>query len=157
MGANTNSDTRVALDAVRRIVQSLHESSKSAERHVGVSGAQLFVLQRLAESPAASINELAERTHTHQSSASVVVTRLVQRGLVKRAQGADDLRRRELSLTAAGKRLVNRAPDAVQDRLIAAVDALPRQKRAILAGALTDLAQAVAGARRAQMFFEAER
>jgi DNA-binding MarR family transcriptional regulator len=59
------------LDAVRRIVQALRESSRQAERQVGLSGAQLFVLQKLAESPASSVNELAARTHTHQSSVSL--------------------------------------------------------------------------------------
>jgi DNA-binding MarR family transcriptional regulator len=154
MGANTSSATREVLDAVRRIVQTLHESSRSAERHLGVSGAQLFVLQRLAESPAASLNDLAERTHTHQSSVSVVVAKLVERGLVKRAKSSGDGRRLELSVTPAGRRLAERAPHAAQDRLIAAVNKLPMPRRALLADVLGDLAQAVAGVRRAEMFFE---
>ncbi len=62
------------LDAIRRIVQALRESSRAAEKRVGLSGAQLFVLQTLGESPGLSLNELAERTRTHQSSVSVVVT-----------------------------------------------------------------------------------
>jgi len=154
MGANTSSATRDVLDAVRRIVQTLHESSRSAERNLGVSGAQLFVLQRLAESPAASLNELADRTHTHQSSVSAVVTKLVARGLVRRSKAPTDARRLELTLTPAGRRLVVRAPHAAQDRLITAVNKLPLPRRALLADALTDLAQAVSGVRRAEMFFE---
>src|SRR6476469_8322187 len=112
MGANTSSATRDVLDAVRRIVQTLHESSRQAEQQLGVSGAQLFVLQRLAESPGASLNELAARTHTHQSSVSAVVTKLVARRLVRRSKAANDARRLELSLTPAGHRLVIRAPHA---------------------------------------------
>ena len=157
MGANTSSSTREVLDAVRRIVQTLHESSKSAERLLGVSGAQLFVLQRLAESPAASLNELAERTHTHQSSVSAVVAKLVARDLVRRSRASGDGRRLELSVTPAGRRLVARAPHAAQDRLITAVNKLPLPRRALLADALKDLAQAVAGVRRAEMFFEDEK
>jgi len=154
MGANTSTATRDVLDAVRRIVQTLHESSRRAERELGVSGAQLFVLQRLAESPAASLNELAERTHTHQSSVSVVVAKLVARGLVRRSKAAGDGRRLELSVTPAGRRLASRAPHAAQDRLIAAVNKLSTPRRAVLADVLTDLAQAVSGTGRAGMFFE---
>jgi DNA-binding MarR family transcriptional regulator len=154
MGANTSSQTREVLEAVRRIVQTLHESSRCAEQSLGVSGAQLFVLQCLAEGPGASINELAARTHTHQSSVSVVVTKLVARGLVRRTRAKGDGRRLELSLTAAGHRLAARAPHAAQDRLIAAVQKLPAGRRAVLADALAELAQAVAGTRRAGMFFE---
>lgn len=154
MGSNTSSDTRDVLDAVRRIVQALHESSRRAERHVGVTGAQLFVIQALADAPGASLNELAERTHTHQSSVSVVVTRLVDRGLVRRAKAEHDGRRLQLSLTRTGRQLAGRAPDLAQDRLIAAVNGLPARRRAVLADSLKELAQAVSGARRAEMFFE---
>src|SRR5882762_8351764 len=85
MGAHTirrTADTRALLDSVRRIARTLHESSRAAEKQVGVTGAQLFVLQKLAESPAASLSDLAARTHTHESSVSTVVSRLVARGLV---------------------------------------------------------------------------
>ena len=157
MGANTSTATRDVLDAVRRIVQTLHESSRQAEQQLGVSGAQLFVLQRLAESPGASLNELAARTHTHQSSVSAVVTKLVARRLVRRSKAANDARRLELSLTPAGHRLVIRAPHAAQDRLITAVNKLSLPRRAVLADVLTDLAQAVSGVRRAEMFFEDEK
>ena len=90
MGTHTSDglDVQAILDAVRHVVQALRESSRLAERQVGLTGAQLFVLQKLAESPALSVNELAERTHTHQRSVSTVVSRLVDRRLV-RMQGGD--------------------------------------------------------------------
>ncbi|HEY8548699.1 MAG TPA: MarR family transcriptional regulator, partial [Vicinamibacterales bacterium] len=116
MGANTSAgepdasgsdegDTQTALDAIRRIVQALRESSRWAEQHLGVSGAQLFVLQALAAAPNMSVNELAARVHTHQSSVSTVVARLVARGLVRRERSALDGRRVELSLSPRGQRL----------------------------------------------------
>ena len=88
MGSHTSAagDVRAVLDGVRRIVQNLRESSRWAEKNLGMSGAQLFVLQKLAESPAQSLNALAALTHTHQSSVSTVVNRLVQRGLVTRTR-----------------------------------------------------------------------
>jgi len=42
---------QAALDALRRIVQGLQLYSAQAERRTGLSGAQLFVLQQLAEAP----------------------------------------------------------------------------------------------------------
>jgi DNA-binding MarR family transcriptional regulator len=113
-------DARVTgtLDSIRRITRVLRRSSRLSERKVGLGSAQLFVLQQLAEAPAASVNDLAERTYTHQSSASVVVRRLVEQGLVVRRPSLDDRRRRELKLTAAGKRLAARAPVPAQVRLV---------------------------------------
>jgi DNA-binding MarR family transcriptional regulator len=113
-----------ALDAIRRIISVLRRSSRLAENEVGIGGAQLFVLQQLATAPARSINELAERTYTHQSSVSVVIRRLVKQGLVERRPASDDRRRRELRLTRAGKRLVARAPVPAQIRLINGLRAL---------------------------------
>src|SRR4029079_19507052 len=128
MGTHTigrTDDTRDILDGVRRIVRTLHASSRASEKSLGLSGAQLFVLQRLADTPGLSLNALAALTHTHQSSVSTVVSRLVESGLGPRAAAADDGRRLELRVSAEGRRLVARAPDAAQARLIDAVERLP--------------------------------
>jgi DNA-binding MarR family transcriptional regulator len=156
MGSHALSDeVRAVLDAVRRIVQGLRASSSAAERRVGLSGAQLFVLSRLAAEQPLSQAELAARTFTHQSSVSVVVQRLVERGLVTVAAAPGDRRRQALSLTKKGSALVGRAPDAAQERLIQAVEQLAPAKRRALAGGLTELVAAMALDEAAPpMFFE---
>jgi len=134
--------TRAVLDAIRRIVRALRESSRATEGAVGIGAAQLFVLHRLAGAPALSLNELAARTFTHQSSVSVVVSRLVDRGLVTRSRGGDDGRRITISATAAGRALLARAPAAAQERLLAGLGLLgagPRRELADLLGRLVDL------------------
>jgi DNA-binding MarR family transcriptional regulator len=156
MGANaTNGETQAVIDAVRRIVQALREASRLAERHVGLSGAQLFVLQTLAETPAISVNELAARTHTHQSSVSTVVARLVELGLVQRKTSKADARCVQLSLSPEGRRVARRAPDVPQDRLIRAIERLKPARRRQLASALGEVAEAMVGIERVpSMFFE---
>jgi DNA-binding MarR family transcriptional regulator len=159
MGSNTfrESDTQRVLDAIRRIVQALRESSRQAERHVGLSGAQLFVLQALAEHPASSVNALAAETHTHQSSVSAVVARLVQQGLVRRSPSGVDGRSVELTLSASGRRAAANAPDLAQARLIGAIDKLTIARRRQLASSLGEVAQALAGGDETgapAMFFE---
>lgn len=140
MGSNTSRrDARQALDALRRIVQGLRESSRAAERRAGMSGAQLFVLQTLAESPGLSLNELAERTRTHQSSVSAVVARLARERLVDRGTARGDARRAEIRLTPRGHSRLHSAPRTAQERLIAAVDRLAAADRARLAATLEQL------------------
>jgi DNA-binding MarR family transcriptional regulator len=146
---------RAALDGIRKIVQVLRSSSRAAEQGVGVSGAQLFVLQRLAAEPALSVNELAERTLTHQSSVSVVVQRLAEKGLVARGTSAEDGRRATLSLTRRGRTLLGKAPGAAQDRLIAGLMSLRQAERQALARALGRLLETMGESRaKASMFFE---
>jgi MarR family transcriptional regulator, lower aerobic nicotinate degradation pathway regulator len=157
MGSHTSSgaDVRAVLDAIRVIVQNLRESSRWAEKYLGMSGAQLFVLQKLDEAPAQSVNGLAARTHTHQSSVSAIVARLVERGLVTRARSKQDGRTIELMLSPLGRRVVSRAPDAAQERLIRAIEQLSPARRRSLASALTALGRAVGTTdRQPAMFFE---
>jgi DNA-binding MarR family transcriptional regulator len=136
---SSGDEIRDVLDSFRRIVRLLRLSSREAEREVGLSGAQLFVLQKLSEAKMLSVNDLAERTHTHQSSVSVVAQTLVDKGLVARARAADDARRLELTLTPAAKTLMRKAPGAAQDRLIEAINKLPATTRKQLAQGLAKL------------------
>jgi DNA-binding MarR family transcriptional regulator len=154
--ARPDGSTRDVLDGLRHIVRTLREASRDAERTVGISAAQLFVLQRLAGGLALSVSELAARTLTHQSSVSVVVAKLARRGLVARVRASSDARRLEVSLTPAGSKLLERAPAATQDRLIAALALMGRAARARLANDLQVLLDAMGVERGdAPMLFEA--
>ena len=53
------------MNAVRSIVRALRINTRAIELKMGISLAQLFVLQQLAERPADSLNDLAERTAMH--------------------------------------------------------------------------------------------
>ena len=158
MGAHASSiaaDVRAVLDGFRRIVQVLRTSSREAERRVGLTAAQLFALQQLAASPGASVNELAARTFTHQSSVSVVVQRLVARKLVVKVISKDDRRRVRLELTNAGRAVLRRSPEPVQKRLIAGIAALPVAQRQVLIQALGSIAEVLATSNTAPpMLFE---
>lgn len=143
MGSHPTSfrqDVREALDALRRIVQVLRASSRDIEGRVGLSSAQLFALHQLATSPGASVNDLAARTFTHQSSVSVVVQRLVKRRLVVKETASSDRRRVALRLTDSGRALVRRSPEPMQDRLIAGISALSDGERHTLTHALNEIA-----------------
>src|SRR5262249_40065273 len=149
--------TTETIRALRRLVRALRLADRAAEARFGVSAAQLFVLEQLAETPLRSLSEVAERTMTDASSVSVVVQKLTDQGLVVRAVDSQDARRSTLRLSAAGRRLLERAPASPQSRLVAAVDALPAAQRRQLA-ALLD--RVVRGMRletsEPPMFFEGE-
>lgn len=125
-----------AMDALRRIVRALRVSTHASERELGVSAAQLFVLRQLVLQPRQSLGELAALTRTSQGSVSEVVSRLVAGGLVERRVSASDRRRVELTVTAAGRRLLDRASETVQERLVAGFERLGERKRRALAEGL---------------------
>src|SRR4051812_42732047 len=133
----------IILNSIRLIVQDLREASRAAEARFGLSGAQLFVLQTLAGERTMSVNELAARTYTHQSSVSGVVKKLVRRKLVRARRSPQDGRRLELSLTDAGAKVVRQAPDAAQAKLIQGLNSLSVAEQRLLSRGMRRLVQAM--------------
>jgi len=116
---------RAVMNSLRRTVRAFRAAAQAAEDVLGVSGAQHFVMQKLADAPALSLNDLAARTLTHKSSVSVVVTRLVERGFVRRHRSSSDGRSIVVTLTPAGRRALERAPDSAQSRMLVALRRFP--------------------------------
>jgi DNA-binding MarR family transcriptional regulator len=165
MGAHATSRAAIKttpqdiLDSIRRLVQELRVADREAETELGLTGAQLFVLRKLSEAPAMSVNELAERTCTDQSSVSVVVHRLVDKGLIRRQESPTDRRRAELSLTAPGRKLLSRvqASHSPQDRLIETIESMSARNRQQLATLLLQVVDGMGLSRQQPaMFFESE-
>jgi DNA-binding MarR family transcriptional regulator len=121
------------MNGIRAIVRALRLNTRAIERQLGISLAQLWVLQILKEKPAESLNELAIATATHQSSVSVVVRRLVDASLVTRATASGDKRRVRIELTDAGRSLLERAPTTVQVELMGGLRRMNPQHRTQLA------------------------
>jgi DNA-binding MarR family transcriptional regulator len=146
MGANLSSaaeDAVQVMNSIRRLVQALRRFDRRAESSTGLSGAQVFVLHHLRDGSAVSVNELAARTCTDQSSVSVVAKKLIDEKLVRGARSRRDGRRVELSITPLGRRCLDAAPESAQGRIIAALHGMPSQRRRQLADSLQELVRGV--------------
>lgn len=121
------------MDCIRAVVRALHRNTRAIERQLGISLAQLWVMQILKEHPGRTVNELAAATATHPSSVSVVVQRLVNAAFAIRMTGRNDKRQRRVDLTEAGRSLVAKAPRTVQVDLIAGLRRLAPERREALA------------------------
>ncbi len=144
-----------ALEAVRRLVRALRIGASQARDAAGISSAELFVLRALDErGPVESLNELAARTYTDQSSASPIVDRLHRRRLIRRQRSAVDARRITIALTSAGRALLARAPVPPQAEVITALHRMGSGERDALARGLTRLVaqMGLAGLRSAMLF-----
>jgi DNA-binding MarR family transcriptional regulator len=138
MSSTANGERAVerSMNAVRSVVRALRINTRAIESKMGISLAQLFVLQQLADRPANSLNELAERTATHQSSVSVVVRRLVDNGYVSRTTSAHDKRRIEIDVTPTGRNLLAGAPTTIQLQLVTALRRMSAKDQTMLADLL---------------------
>lgn len=127
--ATEAAEAKRVLNSIRQLVRALRLFDRQAQAKHGISAAQVFVLHTLREEGGLSLNELAARTATDQSSASVVVQRLVQAGYVTREPRRDDRRHVELHLTPSGRALIRRSPPPAQQRILAAISAMPPRER----------------------------
>lgn len=136
-------DSRAVLTAWRRLLQAVRRRERLAERDAGLTGAQLFALRQLDEHPGATVGQLAALTVTDASSTSVLVTRLLEKGCVRRERDPVDQRRWRLQLTAEGAGRLAKAPDSADQRLTTALAAITKGERETLAAHLHSLARAV--------------
>ena len=139
IGREARADMVAVVDAIRSIIQTVRNSGRDTEQKLGISSAQLYVLTELKDKPALSINELADRTYTHQSSVSMIVARLVENKLVTRTSSSRDGRRLSIALTPAGRAILRKSPDPVQTRLVNALRTMSRAELKELAGGLAIL------------------
>jgi len=126
------------MDCIRHIFKALRVSSSQFEKEIGLSAAQIFVLKKLREEPGLSINDLAVRTTTHQSSVSVVVKKLEEQGFVTRAVSKEDSRRVVVSLTPQGLTKLGEIPRTVQEQMIDSLQKMPPEKTLMLANLMKE-------------------
>ena len=106
-----------AMSALREVMRAFNVATKKLERRFGLSGSQLEALEILHENPGLSPSDLACRSATDQSTASVVVKRLADAGYVDRRQDDGDRRRTHLTLTAEGEAILEKAAPSVPTKL----------------------------------------
>lgn len=131
-------DMARAMNSLRRIVRAGRGATQVIESRFGISSAQFYVLQTLAESPGMSIKDLVSVTLTTNSSVSEVVGRLVDAGLVIRDTSAEDRRRKVLTLTDEGQEIARHSPRTIQRDLIEGFSRLPAHDQRALADSLEE-------------------
>jgi MarR family transcriptional regulator, organic hydroperoxide resistance regulator len=111
------------------MVKALQVYSQDVRSAYGLTGPQLWALKTLQREGGMPVGRLAAALAVHQSSMSILVDRLEQRGLVRRIRSHADRRMVQVKLTARGATLAAEAPEAAQGRLLHALDAMSAQER----------------------------
>lgn len=131
VGTNDASPLTV-LQRFRVIIRAAQKHSQWIEKQSGISGAQLWALQELSETDGLRIGELAERMALHQSTASNLLDRLEQMGLVRRERNHRDQRIVHVSLTPEGLKKLNSSPSPSRGLLPEALRQLAHEDLALL-------------------------
>lgn len=113
-----------ALAALRKIVGSAKRQFVNLREQSDLSGAQLWTLVQVKNSPGLTMQELATIMTVHQSTASNLVEKLESAGYVRKKREVLDRRVVRLYTTAAGTQLLRKAPSPVRHVLPEAVKQL---------------------------------
>lgn len=132
-----------ALKKLRIVIRAAQRHSAWIEKQCGVSGAQLWVMQELQDTPSLRVGELAEKLAMHQTTTSNLIDALVKREYVIKTRDRDDQRVVRLTLSTAGKKLLKRAPTPARGLLPEALHKLNRQRLAELDKGLQALLEVI--------------
>ena len=126
------------------VLQQFRELFRLSQRHFqriearcGVSGAQLWALSELDRQPGLTISELARCLSVHLSTSSNLLDKLEKQRLVRRERRGSDQRVVRVYVTAAGTKLLTRAPKPAEGLI---PDALSRMQPLALGSLQRDLA-----------------
>jgi DNA-binding MarR family transcriptional regulator len=110
-GAKTELAAQMALlQKFRIVIRAAQRHSQWIEKQCGVSGAQLWLMQELAENPGLRVGELARRMAIHQTTVSNLLYGLEKRGLIGKQRDRVDQRVVKLVLSEAGQAALEAAP-----------------------------------------------
>lgn len=132
-----------AVLAGTQVLGALIAESLAAVEHQ-VSMPQLRVLLLASREEPLNLGTVARDLGVHPSNATRTCDRLVKAGLLDRRTSRVDRRHLDLSLTAAGRRLVDAVIDHRRSRIEALLRRLPRRDREALGASLAALATAAA-------------
>jgi DNA-binding MarR family transcriptional regulator len=106
------------LKAIRSIIRSVDLQSKVLDQQCGLTGSQLVVLKEIEKSDLITTSQLAKHILISQSTATLILDRLVEKQLVNRTRDTIDKRKWFISLTPKGKEFLKYAPASLQNDFI---------------------------------------
>lgn len=129
------------LRQFRQVFNAVKTHFQQVEKKTGVGGAQLWALSIIRTRPGIGVNALAQAMDVHQSTASNLVKTLAEREYIAVAKAPLDRRSVQLTILAAGTRLLKKAPGPFTGVL---PDALAQLQPDTLARLEVDLAELLA-------------
>ncbi len=123
------------------ITRSMHDLMRFV-RDAGLTMAQFSTLMRLYHSHHCGVSDVGTQLGVSNAAASQLVDKLVQHGLLERAEAAHDRRMKDLTLTAQGRALVERSLEARLGWADAVAEALSPDRREAVRQALLHLVEA---------------
>lgn len=128
------------LVALRKIIRATDLHSRRLERETGLTAPQLILLRDIQQNHNSSVSDIGRRIHLSQATVTSILNRLEGNGLVKRTRSTRDKRRMDVSLTGKGTRLIQNAPQPLQDEFVARLNSLETWEQLSIVASLERIA-----------------
>lgn len=108
--ADTTEPAVHVLRRFRAVFNAVKTHFQQVQRSAGIGGAQLWALSVISECPGIGVGQLSRAMDIHQSTASNLLKALLKLELVASSRDGPDRRAVRLRITAAGARVLRKAP-----------------------------------------------
>lgn len=105
------------LQKLRIVIRAAQRHSSWIEKHCGVTGAQLWILQELQDAPGLRVTDVAARLAIHQTTTSNLLNALLEKGLIEKVRDLEDQRVVKLVLSKRGATVLKKAPQPARGLL----------------------------------------
>lgn len=132
--------SNTALVALRRILRVTELNSRQLARQSELTASQLLLLKHVAQHSQALPSAIAKAIELKQATITVHINKLEEDGLVTRHRDTEDRRRVWVRLTDAGRAVLDRSPDLLQDRFEHGFERLEEWEQAMIITTLERIA-----------------
>ncbi|MCE8518400.1 MarR family transcriptional regulator [Ruegeria pomeroyi] len=129
-----------SLIALRRILRATDMFGRELAQSAGLTAVQLRVLQVVGETGQSTATAISNRMRVSQATVTVLVDKLVARGMVQREKSQSDRRQTDILITDLGQQMLATAPDPLQQRYVSRFLAMQDWEQAMLVAALERVA-----------------
>lgn len=136
---NTEFSDEILVE-LRKIVRAMDLQSRQLQRDCALTSPQLVLLREIVRHEEIAIGTLAANASLSNATATGIVDRLEQRGLVARSRNGKDRRQVLLSSTEAGRALCDEAPPLMQEKFLDSLSGLQQSEQTQMLTALSQLA-----------------
>ena len=138
-GAKSSGDSAPPVPMFVHVLRQFRELFRVSQQHFqrveatcGVSGAQLWALCEIQETPGMTVSDIAKKLSIHLSTASNLLDKLETRNFVKRERASADQRVVRVFVTREGMKVLKRAPGPVEGVIPDALQKMPERALARL-------------------------
>jgi len=131
--------TNAILRALRRILRASDRGVRRLAATTGLTPSQMLVLQQIEREQDTTPSAVAAGLQFGQATVTNILDRLEAAGYVTRRRGERDKRQMLLNVTDAGRKVLNTAPDLLQEQFRSRFGALPAWEQAMMLASLERL------------------